>query len=57
MEESSSPPEEALEAPSPSPGETLRAGFASFDAASFLETQQKQREQTGRIVESYGNLK
>lgn len=46
MEESSPP----SQAPSPSPGEALRAGFASFDAASFLENQQKQRERKGKTT-------
>jgi hypothetical protein len=44
MEESSPPPEEAPL----SPGEALRAGFASFNAASFLEVQHKERERKGK---------
>lgn len=44
MEESPSPLGEAPPPLPPSPGEELRAGFASFDAASFLALQQNERE-------------
>lgn len=43
MEESSSPPP----LPPPSPGEELRTGFASFDATSFFEIQEKERDRKG----------
>jgi len=46
-------PSQLGDAPSPrtSPGEELRAGFASFDAASFLASQQNERERKGKIPE------
>ena len=31
----------------PPPADLLRAGFASFDAAGFLDAQQREREQRG----------